>query len=157
MPRSDNPNIASDWHLLKLRDTDDFREGFLASLKVANVWSFYLFDKSRHVYCCSITPAYECTYVAFDYAMRDDATDEEREAAFGELLESYAGAEDVHYRDVHDLDRLGPDRIHKACEPDTLREEDVDADVALAHGRDGLYWTQLEELREHYQGNTPGW
>ena len=149
-------DIPMDWRIVRFDDTRYYGEDWLRERKITRCLSYYIYDKNRHVHLCEITPSYELWKVSFDFESAEDATDEERETAWGDMLDAENGDEDVTYMHVSTVDRFEEKGDVRSCNAKgAIADEDLDDKY---RGKDEpAYHQTADELREHYSGNSPGW
>jgi hypothetical protein len=148
-------DIPMDWRIVRFDETAYYNEAWLKEHKVVKCWSFYVYDKNRHVHLCEITPSYELWTVAFDFQCADDASDEDNESAWEAMLEAESGDEDVTYMHVSTIDRFEEQGNTRECKLDPIELDDVDSQFEKCD--EPIYRQAAENLREHYSGNHPGW
>ena len=155
-PVFDREKHRFDWHVVRMDDSRFWREGFLPTIGVEATFTFYIFDKGRHVFCCEMTPSYELWRATdtFDGPAMDD--DAKRERAYEAIMEAAATEEPVVYMQTRDIDRRSPDTVRKLQESDAnaaLEEALEDLDDPNATVED-VYRKTIEKLIEHDQANT---
>jgi len=105
--------LLPDMWVVKFDETkywsDDIRD------RATRIFGVYVFDRRKHVHCCSFEATYELHFMGTDWDERPDLTDEERE----ELFEAIYGADDtdVKYVGVRGVDRMLSEEIHAGFPP----------------------------------------
>lgn len=150
-------NAAREWYLLRVDETEYMNDVWRRSLKVEHYWCYYLFDRTRGVHLCELTPSFELWYAGFDVECSEDATDEEREHAWEDLLG--AQQELVTYMHTFDVDKAVQEG--RAMAVGRVAEVDVSdiPDSYDVHGDESEreYRYIVDQILEYYSGNSPGW
>lgn len=139
--------IPHDWRLYRADDTKHVTEKFAKQVKLEKLYTYYVFDANRHVYCCSLLPSYEMFPVYIEAVCADDATEAQRESAEDELC-LLSSEESVSYFDTFDADKSP--NVRKAVELDACDYEDESDEQRR-------YLKMVDAFVEHYQGNCPSW
>ena len=149
-----NSDVPMDWHLARLEDTHHCDEAWRARMKLKRCWTYFAFDKNRHVHVCELTPSYELWPAEFDYECEEGADEDQRQAVFEELLRAFNDRE-VEYVHVRDLDApKNAENVRKvgafAIDPDDIPD-------SFRLRSEPAYFYAAQVLREDASSNHPGW
>ena len=100
--------------VVRINETSNWREDI--AKKAGKIFGIYLYDESRTVNCCEVTPSYEMHFLnSMAENISDD--DEEREILFDEISEG-----DIHTERVRNIFSSSIDRMSKDDRKDVYSE-----------------------------------
>ncbi|NQU42436.1 hypothetical protein HQ520_04070 [bacterium] len=88
--------------VLKIDQTDCWCDEIREN--VTRIFSVFVFDSGRKVYCCELTPSYECHFVESQFETPEDMPESEREHLTDEILQGDASTDRVSYYHCHRID-----------------------------------------------------
>ena len=74
--------------------------------RTRRIFGVYVFDRRKHVHCCSFEATYECTFLGSQWEASRELTDNETEDLDERIREGDGQCEAVCYWGVHDIDRM---------------------------------------------------
>ena len=82
------------------------------------IYGVYVFDRRKHVHCCSFEATYELTFLGSQWDYSRELDDEETEDLDERIREGDRQCEDVSYWGVHDIQRmLDENTCREGCLP----------------------------------------
>ena len=85
--------------------------------RTSRVFGVYVFDRRKHVHCCSFEATYECTFLGSQWEYARELTDDEIEDLDERIREGDRDCETVSYWGVHDVDRMLAETCREGCLP----------------------------------------
>ena len=81
------------------------------------IFGVYVFDRRKHVHCCSFEATYEFTFLGSQWEHSREFTDDETEDLDERIREGDRDCETVSYWGVHDVDRMLAETCQEGCLP----------------------------------------
>lgn len=97
--------MKTDWEIVAIDETQYWHEDIVA--KAGKLYGIYLFDASRHTYCCELTPSYEVYFIETVYTKATDDEDLNMK-----VLEADAQSGPTCYFHCRVIDRMRPKWTH---------------------------------------------
>ena len=99
-----NTEIKPDIRILKINESSHWTDDKLKAA-CGVIFGVYMYDASKHVHCCEITPSYEMHFIE-SQSVRLPDDEEERERIYESLQEGDLHTEPVSYMHCRDIDRI---------------------------------------------------
>ena len=85
--------------------------------RTSRIYGVYVFDRRKHVHCCSFEATYECTFLGSQWEYTRELTDDETEDLDERIREGDRDCETVSYWGKHDVDRMLAETCREGCLP----------------------------------------
>ena len=108
--------LLPDLWLVKIDEREHWLDPAILD-RTNRIYGVYVFDRRKHVHCCSFEATYELTFLGSQYDYARELTDEESEELADAIREGDGQCEDVSYWGVHDIDRMTANTFREGCLP----------------------------------------
>jgi hypothetical protein len=96
--------LLPDLYVIKIDERDYWCPVVLD--RTSRLYGVYVFDRRKHVHCCSFEATYELHFLGSQYEYSRDLSDDEQEELSDAIREGDIQSESVTYWGVHDIDRM---------------------------------------------------
>jgi hypothetical protein len=104
--------LLPDLWVVKIDEREFWCESIIA--QTTRIFGVYVFDRRRHVHCCSLTPSYELQFLGSQYESVENI---DEEWLYEDIMEGDSSTSEVSYFDCHDIDRILKNVCKEGCLP----------------------------------------
>lgn len=116
LEEGDRIELLPDLWIVKIDEREHWVDPMILD-RTTRIYGVYVYDKRKHVHCCSFEATYELTFLGSQWEPSRELAEEERDELDESIREGDAQCERVSYWDVHDIDRMVANTCREGCLP----------------------------------------